>query len=328
MKIKTILLFLFVYQFVSGQNCEVFMQKFQKEYQRRTEASWDNISWGSGYDKTKFNEAKVHITRFINCKADEIGFKNEVLTKLKNCIDLIYREDTHLIIAGEYDEKKSLKQSEYSNRYYIINSNLEIVNEYDEIRDYSNSKDNYNKEIYLVKKDTKYGIIDKNGMEVVKPIYDFIYGFNSERSVVINKDKYGAIDFKGNLIIPCIYDGAFNEFSEGYLTVANGAYPNEKFGLIDKQGKEIIALQYEIAGNFFGGLLPVYKNKKWGFVNIKNEIVIPFNFEDIGDHRKYNESGYNKNGIWFFQVQKKYGGKIEYINKKGKTFKLVEDVKD
>jgi hypothetical protein len=60
MKIKTILLFLFAYQFVSGQNCEVFMQKFQKEYQRKERT----ISYG-GFDKTAFVLRKDQYGRIV-----------------------------------------------------------------------------------------------------------------------------------------------------------------------------------------------------------------------------------------------------------------------
>lgn len=324
MKIKTILLFLFAYQFVSGQNCEVFMQKFQKEYQRKERT----ISYG-GFDKTKFNEAKVHITRFINCKADEIGYENEVLTKLKNCIDLIYREDTNLIIAGEYDEKKSLKLSEYPNRYYIINSKLEIINDYDEIRNYSYFGDDYNKEIYYVIKNNKYGIIDKYGKEIVNPAYDEIYWFKDGRAVVKNMKKFGAVDISGKLVIPLEYDsnGYHYEFSDGYLTVVKGEYPNQKFGLVDKNGVEVIKPQYEYALKYFGGLLPVRKDEKMGFVNIKNEVVIPFKYDVVGGRDNYWK-GYNSKGVWYYLVQKKWDGKEEYINKKGEIFKRREDVKD
>ena len=40
----------------------------------------------------------------------------------------------------------------------------------------------------------------------------------------------------------------------------------------------IIPLEYEGANELREGLIPVIKNDKWGCINLKNEIVIPFQF--------------------------------------------------
>lgn len=322
-------LYFFANQIIFGQDCNSHLQNFQSEYNQKQEKSSEKIDYGTGiskYDSTEFEKAKKHIVYFLACKAEDIGYDNLTLSKLRNCIDFIYRDDTHLIIAGEYDPKKLQDQNKFPNTYYVINPNFEIINEYDHVYQGSVSLgDPYNKDIYIVTKDRKKGIIDRNGKELLKPNYDEIRWFKDDRIIIRKNNKNGFADNNGNIIMQPKYDDCHSTFSDGYLTVKNGSYPNEKFGLVDKQGKEIITPQYEIAGNFFGDLLPVYKDKKWGFVNTKNEIIIPFSYEMIGDN---NGFGYNKKNVWYYEVQKKWKGKKSYINKKGKEFPYKEDVEN
>lgn len=51
---------------------------------------------------------------------------------------------------------------------------------------------------------------------------------------------------------------------------------DEKWGFIDKEGNEIIPPQYEFCSFSTEGLAIVGKNGYYGFVDIKNDIVIPF----------------------------------------------------
>jgi hypothetical protein len=44
---------------------------------------------------------------------------------------------------------------------------------------------------------------------------------------------------------------------------------------VDIYGKEVIPLIYDGARTFKEGLAPVCLGKQWGYVNQKNEIVIP-----------------------------------------------------
>lgn len=256
-----------------------------------------------------------------------MGYDNATLSKLKNCIDFIYREDTQLIIAGEYNENKGLNNSGNPNLYYVINSDFKIVKEYDDVSKIYNSGDHFNDEIYSVVANNKKGIIDKYGNEIVAPQYDEISWYKEGKAVFKKNGKFGFINQSGTEIMPATYDNAHHEFFEGYLTIINGSYPNEKFGLVDKNGNEVIAPQYEIAGKFFGGLWPVYKDKKWGFVNTQNEVVIPFKFDMIGGSDG-NFFGYTDGGVWYYVVQKNYSGKTEFMNKKGETFKTLSDVRN
>lgn len=55
-----------------------------------------------------------------------------------------------------------------------------------------------------------------------------------------------------------------------------------KWGYIDGYGKVIIPLEYEEVGDFSEGLAAVRKDNKWGYINLKNEVVIPIEFTNRG----------------------------------------------
>lgn len=104
------------------------------------------------------------------------------------------------------------------------------------------------------------------------------------------QDKKGYKDDLGYIVIPAKYESA-EQFKNGYAKVAmrdpnyrkNGNV-DLQYGLIDKTGKEIIPLKYtHLADEFSEGLIAAELNKKWGFLNKKNETVVPFNYEYAKD---------------------------------------------
>lgn len=76
----------------------------------------------------------------------------------------------------------------------------------------------------IVKKDGKYGFIDKTGNEVIKAEYDYASDFESGFACVEKFDKYGLIDKNGNVWVDCIYDN---------IKIINGAIVLDKKYLID-----------------------------------------------------------------------------------------------
>jgi hypothetical protein len=93
-------------------------------------------------------------------------------------------------------------------------------------------------EMFAVKKDGKWGFMDKSAKMVVPPTYDEPndegYGYSdiSEGLIAVKQNgKWGFIDNKGNVIIPFLYDSA-SLFREGRAEVELN---NETFS-IDKKG--------------------------------------------------------------------------------------------
>jgi len=114
---------------------------------------------------------------------------------------------------------------------------LTSQNGYDKVEQFDITKDGW----AMVKLDGKYGFIDKDGKEVVKPIYNKIKQFDITRdgwAKVKLDGKYGFIDKTGKEIVKPIYDeiGEFDIQRDGWAQVK----VDKKISFIDKTGAEIL----------------------------------------------------------------------------------------
>lgn len=97
-----------------------------------------------------------------------------------------------------------------------------------------------------IQKDERYGFIDSTGKEVVKPIYDQIFGFDEYKkgwALVLKNEQFGFIDSTGKEVVKPKYDIVypFDEHKKGWALILK----NELFGFIDAYGKEVVAPKYE-----------------------------------------------------------------------------------
>jgi hypothetical protein len=98
---------------------------------------------------------------------------------------------------------------------------------------------------------------------------------------VKKNNKWGCIDKTGKVRIPFLYDEASGFTAEDRAAVAI----NGKFGHIDKTGKIRTPLKYEFASYFQNGLSMVRLNEKYGYIDVDNKLVtrddyahaLPFN---------------------------------------------------
>ena len=86
-----------------------------------------------------------------------------------------------------------------------------------------------------VKKDGKYGFIDKQGKLVIPIQYDNIGGFAEGLARVQQNGKYGFLDKSGNTAIPFKFKNA-GSFELGLAWVVDDS--NKAF-YIDKNGNEV-----------------------------------------------------------------------------------------
>ncbi len=122
----------------------------------------------------------------------------------------------------------------------------------------------FNEGIAQVQKDGKYGFVDQTGKEVVPLIYDSVDSFNDGLARVEKDGKYNFIDKTGKEVVPSEYDIGWGEFSEGFADVRKG----KKYGYIDKSGNEAVPMIYDEAKEFSEGLAWVRKGEKWGILKI------------------------------------------------------------
>lgn len=144
------------------------------------------------------------------------------------------------------------------------------------------------------------------------------------------KGKYGVIDKNGKIIIPFQYDslGTDQEYWFGmdyYKSL--GVLPaviSGKTGFLDSDGKLIIPAEYEsfgflsysdeISSHYLSpgvryGILPVKKKDKWGLISLKNEVILPFEYDEI--HWPETELGriVGKKGKFIFNYRTRKLGK-------------------
>ncbi|QNU67640.1 WG repeat-containing protein [Ruminiclostridium herbifermentans] len=129
-----------------------------------------------------------------------------------------------------------------------------------------------------VELNNKYGLVDKNGVFVVQPIYDSIeaYYLHKERSETKSTNQN-----KKNETI----------FVDGYVQATR----NGKMGLLDSKGKEVIPCNYDAVGLPSEGICRISKKTNGktyiGYWNLAlgkeivapNKYVLPKGYEDLGD---------------------------------------------
>lgn len=59
--------------------------------------------------------------------------------------------------------------------------------------------------------------------------------------------------------------------------------PNKLYGYVDRQAKEVIAGEFDVAGDFSDGLARVRKNKKWSFIDRTGKKAFEGEFDDARD---------------------------------------------
>ena len=176
----------------------------------------------------------------------------------------------------------------------------------------------------MVKKNGKYGYIDKSGNVVIPLEFEDAEGFYEGLAAVRIKGKWGFINKNGKVTIPCRYDEV-SLFKDGTAPVL--FYAKEKspldldsitkphYGYIDKQGNftsdiptkgcAVLEIekyyQYQIRNNVYseGLMVDVNNSKKYGFIDIEGNVVIPYKYEDA---EKFSEglAAVKLNGKWGF----------------------------
>ena len=115
--------------------------------------------------------------------------------------------------------------------------------------------------------------------------YDYVYSFSSSyrgMAKVEKGGKYGLIDKNGREVLKPVYDYLYS-FSLSYGDMMK-VEQDGKYGLIDESGKIVLSVEYDYLYSFsssYGGLMKVEKNKKLGLVNKNGQIILPVAYDYI-----------------------------------------------
>jgi hypothetical protein len=151
----------------------------------------------------------------------------------------------------------------------------------------------------------KWGFVSENGKKITDFEYDDVEEFCNGRARVKKNGKYGFINTKGAVVLPLTYDDCEKRFSKTWfkeerhilpIWVKCGSEHGNRYGFVDIDGFAIIPQKYENALPFtmVGNehtLAAVVLNNAVGYINLKGENVIPFDYDAAFDNR-YNYAFY------------------------------------
>lgn len=179
-------------------------------------------------------------------------------------------------------------------------------------------------ELGLAIKKDKYGFINRKGKIIVPLIYDDAFPFYNGFASVKKGERWFYIDKKGNQLedlknvvttykpiidnFVLVSDEKKNKLKKGQLTsittgmtefmtkVKGSDYPENLFDL-HSQKFLFFSDHDEISGYFEDGLMKVVKNRKIGYVNKDNKVVIPLIYDEVKNISE-NTIIAKKDGFW------------------------------
>lgn len=118
-----------------------------------------------------------------------------------------------------------------------------------------------------VRKDGRMGLIDQFGEVVLAVEHDHVGSLKDSLALVIDKGKAGYVGPAGTWKIPQRYEANaltinMGDFHNGLARVLDGG----KWGLVDTAGNRLVQPQYADIGLPEGGLIPVKRTSKWGYI--------------------------------------------------------------
>lgn len=151
--------------------------------------------------------------------------------------------------------------------------------------------------LMLVKVKGKRGVINSDGVYMIKPEIDSMDPLGSEGWEVLVKSKRGIMDPKGHFTVEPVYDDLSADL-EGYFKVWKGG----KCGLLARDGKTLIAASYYTDVLPFGDYWKVKKGDKTGLYDLGRGVLLSkVDFEDVGEPLSVNGHTYvpvRKNELW------------------------------
>ncbi len=166
---------------------------------------------------------------------------------------------------------------------------------------------------YFEDENGKYGFINKSGETVIPFVFNKTgnHRFCNGKCVVNKNDTVYIINNTGDIICSPknIADNTYYSYREWAISCTGEE--KKKYGFLDKDNEWAIAPVYDTVLTFIEDRLIVAKNGKYGVIDTKNNIIIPFDFDKIDIHC-------NRNGLFLCCK----GSSKLYYNRKGSEINI------
>lgn len=247
---------------------------------------------------------------------DAESFKNgRAIIKRGNLYNVINRTGT--IISNAYEVI-----SDFNEGLAIVKNNLlygaidkngkeEIALQYQSMGEFSDG-------LSAAQKNNNFGYVDSKGLPTIPFMFQWAEKFSNGRARVQYNNKYGVIDKKGDFVIRPLYDRIDGEINGVYVIYKNNFYGfadssgcllselnniqlsnnktkdytdgnllrlslEEEQRLINKNGKSISDEEYEEIYLPKNGLIKIFTEDKYGFINTKNKNIIKPIYDNASD---------------------------------------------
>ncbi len=148
----------------------------------------------------------------------------------------------------------------------------------------SAAADNFSPVLFAAAQSADYGVT-KNGAQIIS-------AYQEDAAIIRMDNKFGLINRQGYEIVAPVYDN-IHLFNKGYAAVSK----NGKWTFVNKQGKRLTPLRYDWVGSFEQGMAAVMINDQWGLLNEQGFEVVPTAYEAV----KLDQDGniwVQANGSW------------------------------
>lgn len=186
-------------------------------------------------------------------------------------------------------EPKFQKLGDFKNQfaYYMEGGKYGFVSktgfahkaEFDWLSDFNENK------LAIIKKNNLYGLINSLGQTVLSPEYDLILKAATNNYILVKNNLYGFYNGFGCFLSAIAYDFLKEKpvefYTNGYLFKL---VKNKEQSMVDANGKQIIDFGTFDEINFpVNGLMRVKRGNKFGFVDKKLTLAIPFKYLQAQD---------------------------------------------
>ncbi|MBK6700647.1 MAG: WG repeat-containing protein [Saprospiraceae bacterium] len=179
-----------------------------------------------------------------------------------------------------HESKRSLLGYTFDDKSVLLDSiGNETSKYYDEIEEISSEQFS----LYKVSLNSRYGVIDIHGQEIIKPIYEEIEDLEDLGFKVKSGENYGVLNMEGKTVVPFVHKSRFrfdgmNSISYKFM---------EK--LYDYNGEQKYGFDHDnINEDYQNYLLTFTKNEKKGIYNIiEKKIVIEAKYDNIYPYGSY-----------------------------------------
>lgn len=259
-------------------------------------------------------ETITYYTIYDNGKWGVINSKGETVIEANYDEMIVIPDNTKAVFLCTYD----VNYTEGTYKTKVINAKeKEIIQGYEQIEVITNydEKQNmwYESNVLKVKKNSKYGLCDLSGKEILAPEYDSIEPIQGiENSLVLEKNgKFGLCDNMGNIVIDTQYtkiEKIGDSYKNGYIVVDE----NGKYGIIGTDKTQILECSYEeIKGTQSTNLYAVKSNGEYIIIDKEGNTILESKFDEIEDINGEYIIAKKNNKVRNIRYTRKYKGKIQ-----------------